>query len=224
MTLATLQQLRSFNDGEHPINLEPGQIAFNMALGNVVSAENNYNIYMYVGNSTDNRLDENGTVLVAGGETGKGWIRYSLRSVKVTGDTIYGDVNVDGAKLRVQASGGQSAELIIPKETTTPSGGSEVGSIRWNNTTSTLQTWNGAKWDTASKVFVGSAPPANPSNGDMWMDPGPPGVLYIFVVPASGPAQWVASSSGGTGGGLQPGNGVTANALDQIELINIGSY
>ena len=42
-TLATLQQLRSFTQGEHPLNLEPGQIAFNMASENFSAAEGDYN-------------------------------------------------------------------------------------------------------------------------------------------------------------------------------------
>ena len=66
MTLATLQQLRSFNDGEHPLNLEPGQVAFNMASENFDGAKEDYNMYMYVGNSSNQRLDEGGTILATG--------------------------------------------------------------------------------------------------------------------------------------------------------------
>lgn len=224
MTLATLQQLRSFNDGEHPLNLEPGQIAFNMAPGNIDAAKGDYNMYMYVGNETNSRMDEGGTVLVTGGEVNKGWVRYRLRNVSVLGDNVYGDFSVLGAKLKVESNGASLAELVIPKETSTPNNGTEAGSVRWNATSSILQAWNGAKWDSTSKVSVNSSAPANPSNGDLWLDPGPPAVLYVYVVPGIGAASWVSASSGGGGGGLQPGNGVTANTQSQIELINIGSY
>ena len=224
MTLATLQQLRSFNDGEHPLNLEPGQIAFNMAPGNIDATKGDYNMYMYVGNATNSRMDEGGTVLVNGGEVDKGWVRYRLRNVSVLGDNVYGDFSVLGAKLKVESNGAALSELVIPKETSTPNNGTEAGSVRWNTTSSILQAWNGAKWDSTSKVSVNPAPPANPSNGDLWLNPGPPAVLYVYVAPAVGAASWVSASSGGGGDGLQPGNGVTANTQLQIELINTGSY
>ena len=224
MTLATMQQLRSFTEGEHPLNLEPGQIAFNMSSGNFDASKQDYNMYMYVGDATNTRVDEGGTVLVTGGLAGKGWVRYRMRTVSVLGDNIYGDINVLGAKLKVESDGSNNAELVLPKETETPTNGTEAGSVRWNADSSILQAWNGNKWDTTSKVAVNATAPANPSAGDLWLDPGPPAVLYVFVIPASGPAEWVAATSGGAGAGLQPGNGVSANAFNQIELINIGSY
>ena len=97
MTLATLQHLRSFTEGEHPLNLEPGQIAFNMATSNYDPSTGNYNMYLYVGNSSNQRIDEGGTVLVTGGEANKGWIRYSLRNVNLTeSNIVYGDFTVAG--------------------------------------------------------------------------------------------------------------------------------
>ena len=131
MTLATLQHLRSFTGGEHPLNLEPGQIAFNMATENFDPTTNNYNMYLYVGNSSNQRIDEGGTVLVTGGEANKGWVRYSLRNVNLTEDNVvYGDFTVSGATLQVESNGASLAELVLPKENDTPSSGTEVGSSR----------------------------------------------------------------------------------------------
>lgn len=223
-TLATLQQLRSFTQDEHPINLEPGQIAFNMASENFNAGEGDYNMYMYVGNSSNQRIDEGGTVLVTGGLTNKGWVRYRLRNVSVLGDNVFGDFSVLGAKLKVESNGAALSELVIPKESSTPSSGTETGSVRWNTSTSILETWNGAKWDSTSKVTVSDSAPTNPSNGDLWLDPGSPTVLYVFVIPSTGPAQWVAASSDAGETALQPGNGVTPNSLNQIETIDSDTY
>ena len=224
MTLATLQHLRSFTVGEHPLNLEPGQIAFNMATSNFETSEGNYNIYLYVGNSSNQRIDEGGTILATGGDTGKGWVRYSLRSVRTTGDTIFGNFTVKGGKLKVESNGASLAELVLPRESMTPTNGTDVGSIRWNTQSSILQAWNGAKWDTTSKVVVSDSSPASPSNGDLWLDVGPPAILRVYVVPASGPAAWVSATNTEASTALQPGNGVSANNLNQIELINVGTF
>lgn len=224
MTLATLQQLRSFNEGEHPLNLEPGQIAFNMAYSYIESQAKDINMFMYVGNGSSLRLDEDGTVLASGGLAEKGWVRYRMRNVSQRGDSIYGDLNILGAKLKVESTANIPAELVIPKETTTPSNGTEAGSVRWNSSLSLLQAWDGAKWDTTSKVSISDQAPANPSNGDMWMVVGPPSLLYVYVVPSIGAASWVQASSGADATALQPGNGVESNSLNQIELIDSSSY
>jgi len=224
VTLATLQQLRSFNDGEHPLNLEPGQVAFNMASENFDGNKEDYNMYMYVGNASNQRLDEGGTVLATGGLADKGWVRYRLRNVSVLGDNVYGDLNVLGAKLKVESNGAALSELIVPKESSTPSSGTETGSVRWNTTSSILEAWNGAKWDSTSKVSVSDIAPVNPSNGDLWLDPGPPVALYCYVIPTTGPASWVAASSSAGETALQPGNGVTPNSLNQIDIIDSDTY
>jgi len=224
MTLATLQQLRSFNDGEHPLNLEPGQVAFNMASENFDGAKEDYNMYMYVGNSSNQRLDEGGTILATGGLVDKGWVRYRLRNVSVLGGNVYGDFTVLGSKLKVESNGAALSELVIPKEITTPTNGSETGSIRWNTVSSILEAWNGVKWDSTSKVTVGATAPANPSNGDLWLNPGSPVILYVFVIPTTGAASWVAASSSAGDTALQPGNGVSANSLNQIEFIDSDTY
>lgn len=225
MTLATLQQLRSFNEGEHPLNLEPGQIAFNMAEENWTPDKEDYQMYMYIGNASNQRIDEGGTVLVSGGDVGKGWIRYGLRNMNLDGEnTVYGDFTVAGSTLKVESNGASLAELVLPRETMTPTNGTDVGSIRWNTQSSILQAWNGAKWDTTSKVVVSDSSPASPSNGDLWLDVGPPAILRVYVVPASGPAAWVSATNTEASTALQPGNGVSANNLNQIELINVGTF
>ena len=224
MSLATLQQLRSFSGGEHPLNLEPGQIAFNMSFANFDGASQDYNTYMYVGNASNARIDEGGTVLETGGLVGKGWVRYRMRNVSVHGDNVYGDISVLGAKLKVESFGSNEAEFVIPTEADTPAAGTETGSVRWNGTENKLQAWNGSKWDSTSKVTVDSTAPSNPTNGDLWMDPGPPAFLRVYVVPEAGSPSWVSATSQAGETALQPGNGVTANAQNQIELINIGSY
>ena len=225
MTLATLQHLRSFTGGEHPLNLEPGQIAFNMATENFDPATNNFNMYLYVGNSSNQRIDEGGTVLVNGGEANKGWVRYSLRNVNLTEEnTVFGDFTVAGATLEVESNGASLAELVLPKENDTPTNGTSVGSIRWNTQSSILQAWNGVKWDTTSKVFVSETAPANPSDGDLWLDVGPPSVLRVYSSPDGGVAEWISASSSEALTALQPGNGVTANADNEIETINTGTF
>lgn len=222
-TLATLQNLRTFTFDNHPTDLEEGQLAFNMAPENIDLAKNDANIYMYVGNGTDQRLDEGGTVLVAGGTDGKGWIRYRLRNFGPGGGTFYGNVTVVDGKLKLENDTG-SSELIIPTEAQTPVNGSEVASIRWNDSLRKLQSWDGVKWDNTSKVTVSDTSPASPSGGDLWWDPGGTGTMYIYVVPTVGPASWVAASSGSAATALQPGNGVTANASNQIDTIDTGSF
>jgi hypothetical protein len=205
--------------------LEPGQIAFNMSTSNFDGATEDYNMYMYVGNATNNRLDEGGTVLATGGEPLKGWVRYRMRNISVQGGNVYGDFTVKGAKLKVESNGALLSELVVPRETSTPINGTETGSIRWNTITSTVQAWNGSKWDTTSKVTVDATAPANPSHGDLWFksDSATP-ILFVFVVPPAGPASWIPATSAAGLTALQPGNGVTANSLNQIELINTGSF
>lgn len=223
MTLATLQHLRSFNPGEHPLNLEPGQIALNMAADNQVSEEYNYNIYLYVGNGSNVRIDQGGAVLATTGDVGKGWIRYPLRNMSIYGDNIYGDVTVHGRTLRIEATASSAGELVIPRDSASVATGSDVGSIRWNTTSRALESWDGNKWDSTTKVSVTVSAPANPSEGDMWLDPsGTSSVLRVYV--QSGGGAWVETTSSTTETALQPGNGVTANTLNQIELIDTGSF
>lgn len=223
MTLATLQHLRSFTPGEHPLNLEPGQIALNMATSNFNAGENNYNTYLYVGNGTDTRYSEGGTVLVTGGDPGKGWVRYSLRNVSIDGDNVYGDLTIHGSKLKVEALGASPGELVVPATPSPSVNGTEAGSVRWNNVSKIMQAWDGSKWDSTSKVTVSSGAPGNPSVGDMWLDPsGATPVLRVYI--DTGGGQWVETTNSEAETALQPGNGVTANAQNQINLIDTGSF
>ena len=226
MTLATLQQLRSSTVGIYPPNLEPGQIAFNIAEGNFDVNREDYNIYMFVGNGSNTRLTEDGTVLVAGGETNKGWVRYSLAGRYQQGGNIFGNLNIKGGVLKVESFSNIPGELVVPTENVAPAISTNTASIRYNTTKSILQAWNGAKWDTTSKVTVSETAPANPSNGDMWLnttDTTNP-TLYVYVVPSSGPASWKATSGATGATALQPGNGVTSNDQNQIDIINPGDY
>ena len=226
MTLATLQQLRSSTLGTYPPNLEPGQIAFNIAEGNFDENREDYNIYMFVGNGSNIRVSEDGTVIAAGGEAGRGWVRYSLAGRYQQGGNIYGNLNIKGGALKVEAFNGIPGELVVPTENVAPSVSTNTASIRFDTTKSILQAWNGIKWDTTSKVTVSDTAPANPSNGDMWLnvtDSAQP-TLYVYVVPTAGPAAW-KSTVGATGAtALQPGNGVSANDQNQIDIINPGDY
>ena len=224
MTLATLQHLRSFSAGEHPVDLEPGQIGFNVSADNFNPVLGDYNTYMYVGNGSDNRLDEGGTVLVSGGTPGKGWVRYRLKNLNPDGGTVYGNFNIAGAKLAVYSTASAKAELVVPKESDTPTSGTAVGSVRWNTAKSIIEAWSGSKWDTTSRVSITPTAPPAPTQGDLWFDPGPPSVLYVYTVPSVGPATWVIASSGASTTALQPGNGVTANASNQIDIIDQGPF
>ena len=225
MTLATLQQLRSFTGGDFPLNLEPGQIAFNMATANYNVPQNDYSMYMFIGNGSDSRIDEGGTVITATGEAGKGWIRYTLSKQLEAGSTVYGDFTVAGGTLTVRSEGASTAQLVIPDQTETPTAGN-TGSVRWNTAAAKLQAWDGVKWDNTSKVFVGTTAPPNPSNGDLWLDNSNVAVpdLKVYVVPGAGAASWVSASYTQALTALQPGNGVTSNASNQIDSINPGSY
>lgn len=222
-TLATLQNLRTFTHDNHPTNLEEGQLAFNMAPENINLAKNDANIYMYVGNGGDVRMDEGGTILVSGGEDGKGWIRYRLKNLNSEGGVFYGDVSIVDGKFKLSNDTSHS-ELIVPTEAVTPANGSEVASIRWNTLSKKLQSWDGTKWDNTSKVLVSETAPTSPSKGDLWWNPGGAGTMYIYTVPTTGPAAWQLVSSGAAATALQPGNGVTSNASNEIDIINSGSF
>ncbi len=57
----------------------------------------------------------------------------------------------------------------------------------------------------------------------MWLDPSGTGsVLRVYVTAGGG--EWVETTSSRSETALQKGNGVTANTLNQIELIDTGSF
>ena len=225
-TLATLQHLRSNILGNFPLDLEPGQIAFNIAEGNFDAVKENYNIFMFVGDGSSHRLTEEGTAVTTSGTPGKGWVRYALAGRYVSGGSIFGNLNIKGGALKVEAFNGTPGELVVPTQNVAPSISTNTASIRFDTAKSILQAWNGVKWDTTSKVTVSTTSPVNPSNGDMWLDTTDAAnpALLVYVVPSSGPAGW-KTTSGATGAtALQPGNGVTSNDLNQIDIINPGDY
>ena len=225
MSLATLQQLRSFVGDEHPLNLEPGQIAFNLSTANFDPTQGDYNIYMYIGNSSNDRFDEGGTRLVTGGDTGKGWVRYRLRNLSPEGDTVYGDFTISGAKVSFTTNGSANSELVVPSDSVAPASGTATGSVRYNTTLSRVEAWNGGSWSTASRVAVSATAPTLPLNGDLWMDTALASPkLKVYVVPTSGPAEWRDAIEGSIATALQPGNGVSSNVDNQIETIDTGSY
>ena len=226
MTLATLQQLRSFTGGDFPLDLEPGQIAFNMSPSNYNVPESNYIMYMFIGNASDQRITDGGTVVTTAGTAAKGWIRYSLSKSLESSSIVYGDFTVAGGTLTVRSEGASTAQLVVPNQTDTPTSGSAAGSVRWNTALAKLQAWDGIKWDNTSKVHVGTNAPPNPSNGDLWFDitNSTQPDLLVYVVPSVGAAEWLSASYSQALTALQPGNGVSANALNQIDIINPGSY
>lgn len=74
---SSFQNLRSKVPDKHPTNLEEGQVAFNMA--------DPRDIYMYVGNGTDERIDDLSgddmtPYLLSQPIQGKGWVRFRLSS------------------------------------------------------------------------------------------------------------------------------------------------
>lgn len=71
-TQATIQHLRSFVPNQHPSNLEPGQIGFNIS---------GSGSFIYIGNGSNTREDASGTDLssgLTGTINGKGWVRAPL--------------------------------------------------------------------------------------------------------------------------------------------------
>lgn len=93
----TIKNLRSFTPGEHPVNLEPGQVGYN------VSEEGTF---LYIGNSSNERVDYdsgfNYNSELHGKILGKGWVRHRLdlgftqeERVKLEGIEPGAEVNVD---------------------------------------------------------------------------------------------------------------------------------
>lgn len=222
--LATFQQLRTFDPSVHPVNLEPGQFALNLSEENFEPDKGNFNCFIYVGNGSNSRVDEGGTVLVNEGSPGKGWVRYSLRNLGVNGDTIYGDFTVAGSRLKFQSFSGRSSELVVPKISDTPLQGTLIGSVRWNTNSNIFEAWSGNKWDTTSKVVVSEVAPPNPSSGDLWFKVGTISELYVYVDRQGSPPVWIPAFTSLADTALQPGNGITSNSLNQISIIDQGGF
>lgn len=217
-TPATLQNLRTFELDNHPLDLEEGQLAFNMSPDNVDASGGSPNIYMYVGNGSNSRVDETGEVLTKLGNKGKGWTRFSLKNAVESKRVFYGDVTIVNGRLKITAETGVS-ELIVPTESVTPQSGSEAGSIRWNATLERLEAWTGTEWGSSSSVFVSEDPPTNASQGDLWWQLADQSVMYISVG-----QQWLPVTSSLAFTAIQPGNGVSVNTLNEIETIDTGFF
>lgn len=100
-----VQHLRTTDPNRAPANLEIGQIAFGLGqspIADICRAETHHDIFLYVGNGSDDRIDSNGNDLSSLITTGlpvanKGWIRYSLVEKLVQGNwTVTGDACVGG--------------------------------------------------------------------------------------------------------------------------------
>lgn len=222
--LATFQQLRTFDKDTHPVDLEPGQFAINISPDNLNPENNDYNTFLYIGNGSDLRIDEGGRVLVDNGVKGKGWIRYRLRNINPEGDSVYGNITISGANLALQSKGNKKTELIVPKLADSPSSGTQIGSVRWNTSLAVFEAWDGNKWDTTAKVTVSDVAPPNPSSGDMWFDSGITPNLYVYVSTPFIESRWVVVSTGLVETALQPGNGIIPNSINQIDIIDQGSF
>ena len=172
--VVNLLHYRSLNPGQVPANLEFGGFAVNTYSGINPTLPTLREVYLFVGTGGNERVDEQGVDLspiIAPGETlvsQKGWIRYNLRSVKNSGDSMTGDLVLTGARARFEVGATGTAELILPDENTavTPT---IAGSIRYQTTTSKIQVWNGTAWvevDNYKEFLQATLSPAARANGD----------------------------------------------------------
>lgn len=153
--VVNLLHYRSLNYGEIPVNVQFGGIAINTfnalnpTLPSLVDAS------VFIGTGGDARVDEDGTdrtadVLIASvrtGEvpqTGQGWVRYQMRGVRASGDTMVGDLTMSGASLRFTPGATGNAELVLPTDTTATVG--ESGSLRFSTLTGSIQVHDGTEW------------------------------------------------------------------------------
>ena len=207
--VVNLLHYRSLNLGEVPANLSFGQFAVNTYNGINPTLPSLREVYLFVGTGGNDRVAEDGTDLtadaaIAGGfagealVNGKGWVRYNLRSMKISGDSMTGDLILSGARLRFEQGTTGTAELILPSETVaaTPT---LAGSIRYNSISNLIEAWDGAAWIkpyTYLDFQTGTASPTLRSDGtstlvagDQWYNSTGPS-LYFW----SG-AAWVSFAS-----------------------------
>ena len=169
-----LLHYRSLNLGQVPANLEFGGFAVNTYGGISPTLPTLREVYLFVGTGGNERVDEQGNDLspmIAPGETlvaQKGWVRYNLRSVKNSGDSVTGDLVLSGARLKFEVGSTGTAELILPDESTavTPT---LAGSVRYETTKKTIQVWDGTAWaelNTYKDFIQATASPSVRANGD----------------------------------------------------------
>lgn len=90
--------------------------------------------------------------------------------------------------------------------TTAPPLPLQTGQLWFNPTTRITQVWNGTTWlpsGGGATVAVGTMPPVNPNDGDLWWDTNA-GDLMVWYVGPSG-SQWVVASAGAQGPPGTPG-------------------
>ncbi len=194
--VVNLLHYRSLNIGQVPANLEFGQFAVNTYNGINPTLPNLREVYLFVGTGGDDRVAEDGVDLtadatIAGGlagealVNGKGWVRFNLRSMKLSGDTMYGDLIISGAKIRFESGSTGNAELILPDQTVAVSA-TLAGSIRYNTLSSKLEVWDGAVWASTGRIEFQSvaAAPTTKANGDalvpgdQWYDSTGPSLYF----------------------------------------------
>ena len=185
--VVNLLHYRSLNLGEVPVNVEFGQIAINTFNGIHPVEPTLHDVSLFIGTGGDARVDEDGTdrtadVLIASVRTGeapqsgKGWVRYQMRNLRASGDTMVGDLLMSGASIRFVPGASGNAELVLPTETAANVG--EVGSIRYNTSVEYIQYHDGAAWVTLQPTDfqIGNTAPTLRvdgnalSLGDLWYD------------------------------------------------------
>ena len=198
--VVNLLHIRSLNLGQIPVNLEFGQLGINTYNGIYPVGPTLYNVSLFVGTGGDERVDEDGTdrssdVAVASAlsgeiaEPGKGWVRYELRKVKVTGDTMVGDLRISGASVRFDLGSTGNAQLVLPDQNVSTTG--EPGALRYSTLTGSIQIYDGTQGSwvdiRASADFqIANAAPAQRStftplqSGDRWWNSAT-GAAYTYV-------------------------------------------
>ena len=176
--VVNLLHFRSLNLGEVPVNMEFGQLAVNTFNGIYPVEPTLHDVSLFIGTGGDARVDEDGTdrtadVLIASVRTGealqsgKGWVRYQMRKLRASGDTMVGDLLMSGASIRFTPGTSGNAELVLPTDTTANVG--EVGSLRFSTLTNNAQVYNGAEWvdlKSGNDFQVAATAPAVRSLGD----------------------------------------------------------
>ena len=179
--VVNLLHFRSLNLGQTPTNLEFGQFAVNTYNGNNPTLPNLREVFLYVGTGGNDRVDEQGNDLSAAAAAAaaafgealvnqKGWVRFNLRSMKLSGDSMYGDLIMSGARIRFEPGTSGNAELILPDELTAANA-TLPGSIRYNTTSGKVEFWDGA-WASLSPFDfqVATADPTTRSIGSVLAD------------------------------------------------------
>lgn len=176
--VVNLLHLRSLNPGEVPINLAFGQMAINAFNVESPVLPELRETSLFIGTGGNQRVDEDGTDRTADAVTSasftgealqlnQGWVRYELRKFKVTGDTIIGELNVSGTKVRFNTGTTGNAELVLPSEFVAVTG--EAGSIRYNTVSMGIEIHDGTNWTSPPDVFIdfqtAAVPPALRSDG-----------------------------------------------------------